>query len=71
MILLSFLFVYIFNEGLTVFFPCFFNTYSKWSWISGKEYDPSGNSTSSFSVGANIFGAKSILSVRFSNILWA
>ena len=31
-----------------------FDIYSKWSWMSGIECDTSGNSNSSFHVGANI-----------------
>ena len=54
MILFSVLFAYILNEGLSVFYPCFFKMYSKQSLISDAEYDQSGNSNSSFHVGADI-----------------
>ena len=61
----------------------FFNTYSKYSGISDTEYDPSGNSNSSFHVGADILTLRSdkatylslhlslqfILSERLSNSL--
>ena len=41
-------------EGLTGFSSCFFYIYLKWSWICDIEYAPSGNSKSSFYVGADI-----------------
>ena len=47
-ILSSGLLMYIFSEGLPVFFPCFIKIYSKQFWIFDTEYDPSGNSDSSF-----------------------
>ena len=53
-ILFSILFMDIFVDRLTVFSPCFFNIYSKKSWISDIEVDPSGNSNSAFHVGADV-----------------
>ena len=54
-ILSSTLFTYIFTDGLSIFSPCFSKIYSKQSWISGTEYDPSGNSNLSFHVGVYVF----------------
>ena len=48
-ILFSIVFTYIVIEGLllSLIFPlCSFNIYSKHSWLSNTEYDPSGNSNS-------------------------
>ena len=45
-------FTYILLGGFLVTVSCFLMIYSKWSWISDKEYNSSGNSNFSFRVGA-------------------
>ena len=52
-ILFSILFIYILIDGLSKFSPCFLRIYSKESWISDIKYDLSGNSNTSFYVGAD------------------
>ena len=52
-ILFSILFMYIFIRGLSVNASRFLIIYSKYSWISDTEYEPSGNWNSSFQVGAD------------------
>ena len=53
-ILFAVIFTYIIIEGLSVPVQCFFKICLKYSWISETEYDPSGDSNSSFYVGADI-----------------
>ena len=53
-ILISIFFTYILIEGFSVAASSFFKIYPKKSWISGTEYDPSGNSNFSFHFGADI-----------------
>ena len=52
--LFSILFIYICTDGLSVFSPCFFKIYSKYSWIFDTDYNQSGKSKLSFHVGADI-----------------
>ena len=51
--------MYILIEGLSVAVS-FLKTYLKLSWIFGTEYDPSGNSNSSFHAGADILNLLSL-----------
>ena len=57
-ILFSYIFLcfiyYIIIEGLLVTPSCFLKIYLKKPWISDTEYDPSGNSNSSFHAWADI-----------------
>ena len=53
-ILFSLLFTYILIEEISITVSCFLMIYSKESWLSDAEYDPSDNSNSSFHVWAYI-----------------
>ena len=54
LILFSMLFTYICTDGLSLFFPCFFENVFKIILNIWKDYNPSGNSDLSFHVSADI-----------------
>ena len=63
LILFSISSTYIYTDGSSISSPCFFKIYSKkmYSWI----FDPSGNSNSSYYVGADILNLLLLYSVFY------